>query len=75
MQWITKRMFNFLDNRTVKYEDAKDIISQLKEVDVKAIGLGGGGDPNCHPNLEQSQLLREALRQHIAPGRRTEGRG
>jgi MoaA/NifB/PqqE/SkfB family radical SAM enzyme len=41
------------DNTTVGFEDAKDIIQQLKEVDVKAIALGGGGDPSCHGNFEE----------------------
>lgn len=44
---------DFLDKRMVSFEEAKDIILQLKEVGVKAIGLGGGGDPTCHPHLKE----------------------
>lgn len=44
---------DFLDKRTLSYEQVKDIILQLKTVGVKAIGLGGGGDPTCHPNLKE----------------------
>ena len=44
---------DFLDKRTVSYEHAKDIILQLKAVGVKAIGLGGGDDPTCHPHLKE----------------------
>ncbi len=44
---------DFLDARTMSYEQAKEIIVQLKEVDVKAMGLGGGGDPTCHPHLKE----------------------
>ena len=41
------------DKTTVSFEDAKYVINQLKEVDVKALYFAGGGDPTCHPNLEQ----------------------
>ena len=41
------------NSAATSFEDAKYVIGQLKEIDVKAIGLGGGGDPTCHPNLEQ----------------------
>jgi len=41
------------DRTTISFEDAKDIIQQLKEVDVKSVYLAGGGDPTCHPNLEE----------------------
>lgn len=39
------------DNNAIPFEKVKDIIMQLKEVGVKAIGLGGGGDPSAHPKL------------------------
>ncbi len=38
---------------TVELDSAKDIISQLKEIKIKAIILAGGGEPSCHPNLEE----------------------
>lgn len=44
---------DFLDTRTMTLEQAKDIILQLKAVGVRAMGLGGGGDPTCHPHLKE----------------------
>ena len=41
------------DNTTITLQDAKNIILQLAEIDVKAIGYGGGGEPTCHPKLEE----------------------
>lgn len=42
-----------LDSTITSLDDAKDIVFQLKEVDVRAIGFGGGGEPTCNPNLEE----------------------
>ncbi|UCD54972.1 MAG: radical SAM protein [Candidatus Omnitrophota bacterium] len=39
------------DQTTMPFGLAKDVISQLKSMNVKAILLVGGGDPTCHPNL------------------------
>ncbi len=44
---------DFLDTRTMTLERAKDIFLQLKALGVRAIGLGGGGDPTCHPHLKE----------------------
>ena len=44
---------DFLDTRTLSLEKAKDIILQIKAVGAKAVGLGGGGDPTCHPHLKE----------------------
>jgi len=38
---------------TMPFETAKDIILQLKEINVRAITFAGGGDPTCHPNLAE----------------------
>lgn len=41
------------ENRTtVSIENAFRVIKEMKELDVKAVYLTGGGDPSCHPNLE-----------------------
>ena len=39
------------DNNSIPYEKVKDIIMQLKDVGIKSIGLGGGGDPSVHPKI------------------------
>jgi len=44
---------DFLDKRTMPNEKAKEIILQLKAAGIKAMGLGGGGDPTCHPQLKE----------------------
>ncbi|MFH1358677.1 MAG: radical SAM protein [archaeon] len=44
------------DNTTLNLDLAKNIILQFKEVGIKTIVLGGGGDPICHPNL--AEILR-----------------
>lgn len=41
------------DMTTAPFEKIKEIISQLSEVGAKAITYAGGGDPTCHPNLEE----------------------
>jgi len=38
---------------TVTYKKAQQVILQLKEVGVKAFGLGGGGDPACNPDFNK----------------------
>lgn len=41
------------DGKKIEFEKAKDIIIQLKDLGIRAITLAGGGDPTCHPNLEE----------------------
>jgi MoaA/NifB/PqqE/SkfB family radical SAM enzyme len=41
------------DGTMVDYNEAKRVINQLKNGDVKAVYLTGGGDPSCHPDLEK----------------------
>lgn len=41
------------DSTTISFENAKDIIRQLEEGDVRAVTYGGGGEPTCYPNLEE----------------------
>lgn len=43
----------FLDDRTMPTEEAKRIIAEVAKLGAKAIGLGGGGDPTCHPDLAE----------------------
>ncbi|MFN8391411.1 MAG: radical SAM protein [Bdellovibrionota bacterium] len=44
---------DLLDDRTAPLERVKEIITELKSLGVKAFGLGGGGDPTCHPHFEE----------------------
>ena len=39
------------DRTTLTSEKAKEIIFELRGLGIKSIGLGGGGDPSCHPDL------------------------
>lgn len=41
----------YLDDRTMPTEEAKRIIAEIARLGAKAVGLGGGGDPTCHPDL------------------------
>ena len=41
------------DDTTLSLANAKDLISQLSEFGAKAITFAGGGDPSCHPDLEE----------------------
>jgi len=43
----------YLDDRTMPTADAKRIIAEVARLGAKAIGLGGGGDPTCHPDLAE----------------------
>lgn len=45
-----------MDKSTIPLDKVKDIVLQLKEVGVKSFGLGGGGDPTCHPDF--AEILR-----------------
>ncbi|MDD5012061.1 MAG: radical SAM protein [Candidatus Nanoarchaeia archaeon] len=54
------------DNTTISFEDAKRIIQELKDVDVKAVGYGGGGDPTCHENLEEIIRLTKSKGMDVA---------
>ncbi|MAE43040.1 hypothetical protein CMO93_04665 [Candidatus Woesearchaeota archaeon] len=38
---------------SIPFEKVKDIIHQLNELGVKSFGLGGGGEPSCHPNFAE----------------------
>lgn len=44
---------DLLDDRTAPLDRVKELITELKELGVKAFGLGGGGDPTCHPHFEE----------------------
>lgn len=39
------------DSNSIPFDKVKDIIMQLKEVGVKSVSLGGGGDPSAYPRL------------------------
>ena len=43
----------YLDDRTMPTADAKRIVAEVARLGAKAIGLGGGGDPTCHPDLAE----------------------
>jgi len=60
------------DNAMIPLEKAKQIIFQLKEAGVKAIGLGGSkGDPTCHPHL--AEIISEIKSYNIDVGVNTNG--
>lgn len=42
-----------LDESTIHLDKVFEIVAQLKEAGIKAIGLGGGGDASCHPQLAE----------------------
>jgi MoaA/NifB/PqqE/SkfB family radical SAM enzyme len=46
------------DRTTMSTEMARSILLQAKEMGARSIGLGGGGDPTCHPDL--AALIRYA---------------
>ena len=62
---------DMLDARTAPFERVKEIIVELKELGVKAMGYGGGGDPTCHPNYEE--VLRFTAAQGMEIGTTTNG--
>lgn len=41
------------NNVSLSLEKAKDIITQLSDVGVRAITFAGGGDPSCHLNFDE----------------------
>ncbi len=41
------------DTTTASFEDIKRILLELKEIDVKAMIYGGGGEPSCHPKFKE----------------------
>jgi cyclic pyranopterin phosphate synthase len=43
----------YLDDRTMPTAEAKRIVAEVARLGAKAIGLGGGGDPTCHPDLAE----------------------
>lgn len=43
----------FLDDRTMPTAEAKRVVAEVARLGAKAIGLGGGGDPTCHPDLAE----------------------
>lgn len=54
------------NGKTIEFEKAKDIILQLKDLGIKSITLAGGGDPTCHPNLEEIIKFIKELRIDVA---------
>lgn len=44
------------DNTTMELSLVKHTVRQFKNVDIRTVVLGGGGDPVCHPNL--SEIIR-----------------
>ena len=62
---------DMLDTRTAPIERVKELILELKDLGVKAIGLGGGGDPTCHPHYEE--VLRFIGKQGLEIGSTTNG--
>ena len=41
----------------ISLESLKRIVPQFSEIGVKAVGLGGGGDASCHPDLDKALHL------------------
>lgn len=41
------------DDISVDFETAKEVILQFKNAGLRSIIFAGGGEPSCHPNLEQ----------------------
>ena len=42
-----------VDNATVSLDDAKRVVSEMKDAGMKSIIYAGGGEPSCNPDLEQ----------------------
>ena len=40
-------------NFSMKIEKALNVVSQLKEMQVRSVTISGGGEPTCHPNLRE----------------------
>jgi len=55
---VSSLLYDNCDKTIVKLEDAKRVISQLKDIGGKAITFAGGGDPACNPHLEE--IIRHA---------------
>jgi len=51
------------DSITVSLNDAKRVIVELKEADMKSIIFAGGGEPTCNPNL--GEIIRFTCQQGI----------
>ena len=42
-----------MGRETIPIDFLRKLIPELKELGVKSFGLGGGGDPTCHPNVAE----------------------
>ena len=60
-----------LDKTTVHFDKVKDILSQLQELNVRSVGIGGGGEPTCHPHFPE--ILRLIREKNIEVGLYTNG--
>lgn len=56
---------------TISVDFMKKLIPQLKEMGVRSLGLGGGGDPTCHPKL--AEILRLIKSNGMESGMYTNG--